>query len=231
MANQATFEWEEEHEECFKEVKKILSSLPIMMPPNPKDAYYLTPSVGLNAIGAILMQKDKASSYVRPIYFSSKVLTEAEKSYTDIEQLMFVIMFAVRKFRSYLLPKAFIILTLEHNLPYAVQYMSISPRISKWVLELQEYQYSFIVEDSTRASLADVLTYKVREKKVTKVREDKPSSPQQDLEEAHTLYFDGAYRRQIDKAARGILILSPSKEVMVKKGIILKNVHSNNEAE
>ena len=137
----------------------------------------------------------------------------------------------LKKFRSYLLPKAFIILTLEHNLPYAIQHMSISPRVSKWVLELQEYDYSFIVEDSTRASLADVLTYKVREKKVTKAKEEKIYLPQEDLEEAHTLYFDGAYRRQLGKAAGGIIILSPSKEVIMKKGITLKDAHSNNEAE
>ena len=144
---------------------------------------------------------------------------------------MFAVMFAVRKFRSYLLPKAFIILTLEHNLPYAIQHMSISPRISKWVLELQEYDYSFIVEDSTRASLADVLTYRVHEKKVTKAKEEKIYLPKEDLEEAHTLYFDGAYRRQLGKAAGGIIILSPSKEVIMKKGTTLKDAHSNNEAE
>ena len=231
LANQSNFVWEEEHEECFKEVKNVLSSLPTMMSPNPEETYYLTPSVGSSAIGSVLMQKDKASSYMRPIYFASKVLTQAEKGYTDIEQLMFAVMFAVRKFRSYLLPKAFIILTLEHNLPYAIQHMSISPRVSKWVLELQEYDYSFIVEDSTRASLADVLTYKVREKKVTKAKEEKIYLPQEDLEEAHTLYFDGAYRRQLGKAAGGIIILSPSKEVIMKKGTTLKDAHSNNEAE
>ena len=79
--------------------------------------------------------------------------------------------------------------------------------------------------------LADVLTYKVREKKVTKAKEEKIYLPQEDLEEAHTLYFDGAYRRQLGKAARGIIILSPSKEVIMKKGTTLKDAHSNNEAE
>ena len=30
----------------------------------------------------------------------------------------------------------------------------------KWVTELQEYSFTFLVEKSTRASLADLLTYK-----------------------------------------------------------------------
>ena len=64
LENQSNFVWEEEHEECFKEVKNVLSSLPTMMSPNPEETYYLTPSVGSSAIGSVLMQKDKASSYM-----------------------------------------------------------------------------------------------------------------------------------------------------------------------
>ncbi|MCO5551269.1 hypothetical protein L7F22_004768 [Adiantum nelumboides] len=162
-----TFVQKQEHLECFNEVKEVLGSLPTIMPPDPQGIYYLCPSVGLDAFGAVLMQKDPKTAYMRPIYFTSKVMTQGQKGYTDIEQLVFSLIVAIRKFRSYLLPKPFIILTLEHNLPYAIQHMSISSKISKWVLELQEYEYTFIVEDSTRASLADVLTYKVKEKKIT----------------------------------------------------------------
>ncbi|MCO5588722.1 hypothetical protein L7F22_042681 [Adiantum nelumboides] len=167
LANQEVFSWEQEHMECFNEVKEVLRSLPSIMPPNPQGIYYLCPSVGLDAFGAVLMQKDPKTAYMWPIYFTSKVMTQGQKGYTDIEQLVFSLIVAIRKFRSYHLPKPFIILTLEHNLPYAIQHMSISSKISKWVLELQEYEYTFIVEDSTRASLADVLTYKVKEKKIT----------------------------------------------------------------
>ncbi|MCO5568794.1 hypothetical protein L7F22_022494 [Adiantum nelumboides] len=167
LENQEVFSWEQEHLECFNEVQEVLGSLPTIMPPNPQRTYYLCPSVGLDAFGAVLMQKDPKTAYMRPIYFTSKVMTQRQKGYTDIEQLVFSLIVAMRKFRSYLLPKLFISFTLEHNLPYAIQHMSISSKISKWVLELQEYEYTFIVEDSTRASLVDVLTYKVKEKKIT----------------------------------------------------------------
>ncbi|MCO5569244.1 hypothetical protein L7F22_022955 [Adiantum nelumboides] len=140
LANQEVFSWEQEHLECFNEVKEVLGSLPTIMPFDPQGTYYLCPSVGLDAFGAVLMQKDPKTAYMRPIYFTSKVMTQGQKGYTDIEQLVFSLIVAIRKFRSYLLPKPFIILTLEHNLPYAIQHMSISSKISKWVLELQEYE-------------------------------------------------------------------------------------------
>ncbi|MCO5579806.1 hypothetical protein L7F22_033668 [Adiantum nelumboides] len=232
LANQEVFSWEQEHLECFNEVKEVLGSLPTIMPLDPQGVYYLCPSVGLDAFGAVLMQKNPKTAYMRPIYFTSKVMTQGQKGYTDIEQLVFSLIVAMRKFRSYLLPKPFIILTLEHNLPYAIQHMSISSKISKWILELQEYEYTFIVEDSTRASLADVLTYKVKEKKITPKAQGKLDfSPQGELEDAYTLLFDGAYRRQRNKAAGGFVILNEEKKEVLKKGIQLHLAHSNNEAE
>ncbi|MCO5581405.1 hypothetical protein L7F22_035289 [Adiantum nelumboides] len=232
VANQEVFSWEQEHLECFNEVKEVLGSLSTIMPPDPQGTYNLCPSVGLDAFGAILMQKDPKTAYMRPIYFTSKVMTQGQKGYADIEQLVFSLIVAIRKFRSYLLPKPFIILTLEHNLPYAIQHMSISSKISKWVLELQEYEYTFIVEDNTRASLVDVFTYKVKEKKITPKAQGKLDfSPQGELKDAYTLLFDKVYRRQRNKAAGGSVILNEEKKEVFKKGIQLHLAHSNNEAE
>ncbi|MCO5608680.1 hypothetical protein L7F22_062894 [Adiantum nelumboides] len=232
LANQEVFSWEQEHLECFNEVKEVLGSLPTIMPPDPQGIYYLCPSVGVNAFGTVLMQKDPKTAYMRPIYFTSKVMTQGQKGYTDIEQLVFSLIVAIRKFRFYLLPKPFIILTLEHNLSYAIQHMSISSKFSKWVLELQENEYTFIVEDSTRVSLADVLTYKVKEKKITPKAQGKVDlSPQGELEDVYTLLFDGAYRRQRNKEAGGFVILNEEKKEVLKKGIQLHLAHFNNEVE
>ncbi|MCO5580554.1 hypothetical protein L7F22_034422 [Adiantum nelumboides] len=169
LANQEVFSWERKHLECFNEVKEVLGSLPTIMPPDPQGTYYLCPRVGLDAFGAVLMQKDPKTSYMRPIYFTSK---------------------------------------------------------------LQEYEYTFIVEDNTRASLADVLTYKVKEKKITPKAQGKLDlSPQGELEDAYTLLFDGAYRRQRNKAAGGFVILNEEMKEVLKKDIQLHLAHSNNEVE
>ncbi|MCO5603155.1 hypothetical protein L7F22_057302 [Adiantum nelumboides] len=85
---------------------------------------------------------------------------------------------------------------------------------------------------STRASLADVLTYKVKEKKITpKAQVKLDLSPQGELEDTYTLLFDGAYRRQRNKPGGGFVILNEEKKEALKKGIQLHLAHSNNEAE
>ncbi|MCO5594309.1 hypothetical protein L7F22_048338 [Adiantum nelumboides] len=89
-----------------------------------------------------------------------------------------------------------------------------------------------MVEDSTRATLADVLTHRFHEKKPKKeVKSTPPSALMKELEEAFSLYFDGAYKRKEDKAAPGVVVFNPSKEMVMEKGSFVKDAHSNNEAE
>ena len=117
LTNQNTFSWDEASEQCFKEVKEVLSSLPTIAPPNWEQVFFVNPSPGEDTLGALLMQKDKKSSFMRPIYFSSRMMTGAEKGFSSSEKVILALIFAVTKFRSYLLPLKFTILTLEETFP------------------------------------------------------------------------------------------------------------------
>ncbi|MCO5603611.1 hypothetical protein L7F22_057762 [Adiantum nelumboides] len=162
----------------------------------------------------------------------ARVMTTAEKDYTAMEHMVMALMFAVRKFRPYLLPKKFIILTLEENFPLILQHMDVSARISKWLVRLQEFEYTVQVENSTRASLAGLLTHRCYEKKLkvkpTMVKVEEEVSK---LGEAHSLYVDGAYKRKVDKAAVGVVIYDEEGRKVFGKGLMFENVHSNHEAE
>ena len=87
-----------------------------------------------------------------------------------------------------------------------------------------------MVEESTRATLADLLTYKenpllIREDMVKKVEEDV-----REISHAHVLFFDGSYRRSHDAASGGIVLYDPEGNVVCKQGFKV-DAHSNNEAE
>ncbi|MCO5566676.1 hypothetical protein L7F22_020354 [Adiantum nelumboides] len=51
------------------------------------------------------------------------------------------------------------------------------------------------------------------------------------LYEAHSLYFDGAYKRKVDKATVGVVIYDEEGRKVFGKGLMRENIHSNNEAE
>ncbi|MCO5574473.1 hypothetical protein L7F22_028258 [Adiantum nelumboides] len=216
----------------FNEIKELLSSLPTIAPPRWEETFYMNPSVGSDSIGAVLMQKDGETSFMRPIYFVSRVMTPLEKDYTVIEQMVMALMFAVGRFRSYLLPKKFVILTVEDTFPLVLQHIDVSARISKWLVRLQEFEYTVQVESSTRASLAGMLTHRCYERKVkVKAPGNEPIEVQAKLSGAHSLYFDGAYKRKVDKASVGISIQDENGQKVFGKGLLVENTHSNNEAE
>ena len=113
--------------------------------------------------------------------------------------------------------------------------MDVLARIAKWVIQLQEFDYTFKVEDSTRACLVDLLTHRCHQKKKKEKGEIKerchPIEELPKVENAHSLYFDGAYKRAKDKVVAGIIVFNPQGEKIYGDGISLEDIHFNNEVE
>ena len=134
LTNASTLAWNEGSEESFQEIKTVLSSLPTLLPPLWDQPFFVNPSVGSKSIGSILLQKDPKNLLMRPVYFGGRVMKPTEKAYTEVEKMVLALMFATQRFRSYLLPRHFIIITMEDNFPHILQHMDVSARISKWIV-------------------------------------------------------------------------------------------------
>ena len=147
--------WNEESERCSKEVKRVLSTLPTILQPCWDQEFFVNPSFGEDAIGALLVQEDPKNGLMRPVYLSSQVMTSLEKQYKPMEVMVLSLMFDVSKFCSYLLPRPFTIITTEEHFPYALQHMNVSARIAKWAIQLQEFDYTFKVDNSNQDCLVD----------------------------------------------------------------------------
>ena len=112
--------------------------------------------------------------------------------------------------------------------------MDVSAWISKWIVQLQEFDYKVMVEESTRAALANILTHQFKEQKEKKEPRSSPPPappPIKEIEQAFSLYFDGAYKRKEGKATTGIVLFNPLKEKVMERGMVMLNVSSNNEVE
>ena len=85
-----------------------------------------------------------------------------------------------------------------------------------------------MVEESTRATLADLLTYK---ESPLLIKEEVVKKPQVDMAEignAHILFFDGSYKKSHDVALGGITLYDPQRRLVCKQGFKIK-AHSNYE--
>ncbi|RVW77742.1 Retrovirus-related Pol polyprotein from transposon opus [Vitis vinifera] len=89
------------------------------------------------AIGAILGQREDRKPYV--IYYASKTLNEAQRNYTTTEKELLAMVFALDKFRAYLVGSFIIVFTDHSALKYLLTKQDAKARLIRWILLLQEF--------------------------------------------------------------------------------------------
>ncbi|RVW84152.1 Retrovirus-related Pol polyprotein from transposon 17.6 [Vitis vinifera] len=89
------------------------------------------------AIGAVLGQRKYGKPYV--IYYASKTLNEAQRNYTTTEKELLVVVFALDKFRAYLVGSFIIVFTDHSALKYLLTKQDAKARLIRWILLLQEF--------------------------------------------------------------------------------------------
>ena len=87
-----------------------------------------------------------------------------------------------------------------------------------------------IVESSAQASLDGLLTHSSFKKKVKGNIVPPPPPVEVKLESTYSLFFDGAYKRAMDKVMVGIVVYDSLGAKVFSLGIVLESSHSNNEA-
>ena len=55
----------------FQNVKEIIGAMPAMQALDWEQVFYVNPSIGEDAIGAMLLQKGKGIQYIWPVYYES----------------------------------------------------------------------------------------------------------------------------------------------------------------
>nr|GEZ85719.1 reverse transcriptase domain-containing protein [Tanacetum cinerariifolium] len=82
--------------------------------------------------------------HFRPIHYASKTMTESELNYTTTEKEMLAVVYAFKKFRSYLIMYKSIVYTDHSALKYVFAKKDSKARLLRWVLLLQEFTFKVI---------------------------------------------------------------------------------------
>nr|GEX70741.1 reverse transcriptase domain-containing protein [Tanacetum cinerariifolium] len=99
------------------------------------------------AVGVVLGQR--IEKHFRPIYYASKTINQAEANYTTTEKEMLAIVYAFKKFRSYLIMNKSIVYTDHSALKYLFAKKDTKAHLLRWILLLQEFDFKVI--DTRRA--------------------------------------------------------------------------------
>ena len=103
-----------------------------------------------SSFSVVLSQRTGKESHV--IYYASKMYDEAQKNYTTTEKELFAIIFALDKFRSYLLGTKVIVFFDHAALRFLLTKKDAKPRLIRWILLLQEFNLEIKDKSGKRIS-------------------------------------------------------------------------------
>ena len=137
LLKDAEFIWTKACQEAFKRLKSLLTSAPIVRSPNWSLPFELMCDASDYAVGAVLGQREDGKPYV--VYYASKTLNDAQKNYTTTENELLAMVFALDKFKNYLLGTSIVIFTDHSALKYLLNKKDAKARLIKWIILLQEF--------------------------------------------------------------------------------------------
>ena len=131
----------EEQIRAFEDLKQALSTAPVLASPrfDGTTPFLLQCDASGDAVAACLAQT-QTDGTEKPIAYASSKLTETQKKWSTIEREGYAVIFALRRFESYLIAAPVVIISDHNPLRYIVECSPKSARLTRWALSLQKFQ-------------------------------------------------------------------------------------------
>jgi hypothetical protein len=137
LAKDAPFVFTEECLQSFHTLKKALIFAPVIQPPDWHLPFEIICDASDYAVGAMLGQSKYRKHYT--ISYASKTLNEPQLNYATTEKELLAVVFAIEKFRSYLVGTKVIVYTDHATLKYLLTKKDAKPCLIRWILLLQNF--------------------------------------------------------------------------------------------
>ncbi|CAN6560290.1 unnamed protein product [Malus baccata var. baccata] len=184
LQKDVTFDFNKECEKAFKHLKEMLTSASIIRPPDWSIPFELMCDASDYALGTVLGQRKDKQPHV--IYYASRTLNDAQMNYSTTEKELIAVVFALDKFRSYLLGTKVIIYTDHAALKYLLTKKEAKPRLIQWMLLLQEFDIEIRDKKGSENVVADHLSRLVHEEDVVPIPETFSDEQLMSIEDART---------------------------------------------
>ncbi|QRW07203.1 Retrotransposable element Tf2 protein [Ceratobasidium sp. AG-Ba] len=153
------FEWTQECQQAFEEIKKRVSQDPVLIHPNPDKPFILETDASGIAIGAILSQRGE-DGYLHPVAYLSKSYNDAQRNYDTANKELLAIVESLKHWRIYL--KGTIspvtVFTDHRNLERWKNAETFNRRHARWHMELASFNFEFHYRPGKMSNKPDALS-------------------------------------------------------------------------
>ncbi|GJY52976.1 reverse transcriptase domain-containing protein [Tanacetum coccineum] len=149
------FQWTQEAESAFKQMKKLIAELPMLTAPKENEELIIYLAAAKEAISAVLMTEREGKQI--PVYFVSGALRGSKINYNPMEKLVLALLSASRRLERYFQAHAIVVIT-DQPIKQLLSNSEISGRMLKWKFELEGYDVQYRPGASIKGQiLADLL--------------------------------------------------------------------------
>ncbi|KAL0354747.1 UNVERIFIED_CONTAM: Retrovirus-related Pol polyprotein from transposon.6 [Sesamum radiatum] len=136
--------------------KEKLTTAPIVSAPAWDLPFEIMCDASNDTLGAVLGQRVEKRFHT--IYYASRTMNDAQRNYATTEKELLAVIFAIEKFRPYLLLSKVIVFTDHSALRYLMSKSDAKPRLLRWILLLQEFDLEIKDRRGCENTVADHLS-------------------------------------------------------------------------
>lgn len=152
-----TFEWGAEQQNAFDTLKERLTSRPLLAIYDPVLPTEVHTDASKYGVGGILLQIQKDKK-LRPVMYYSRQTTKEEQRYHSYELETLAVVNTLKNFRVYLAGINFKVVTDCNAIRSTLNKKDLVPRIGRWWLAIQEFDFQVEYRPGQRMSHADALS-------------------------------------------------------------------------
>jgi transposase InsO family protein len=147
------FQWTEQCDDAFRELKQRLTSAPILAFPDFSQTFILDTDASQTGIGAVLSQVQEGRE--RVVAYASRTLSKAERRYCVTRR---EVVTYVQHFQNYLLGRRFELRTDHGSLTWLQGFKEPEGQLARWLERLQEFDFKIFHRRGKQHGNADALS-------------------------------------------------------------------------